>query len=334
MNIQESLVSVIITAYNRVDLLQESLASVFQQTYKFVEIILVDDGSQKPISHTIKSMIAASPYNIKVVRHDQNKGAGAARETGRLHAKGAFIQYLDSDDLLAPNKLSLQVKGLQENTELDISYGRTIYFKGVVPENINSSNCFNYLRTHEKHKHIIPAILDGRLWATSTPLYRTTLLNKIGSWSSLRVCEDVEYEHRLGLASNGLHYISETVAMIREHDARVINLNYKKPSLANHITCYVSVMKNFNKSSLEIDFQEHPEFAINLFFLARKAASLGDKRATQFLTREFLNVKNLSFKRSFSAQIFLLFTHAFGVKIAGLISDFLERRQFKSWKKM
>jgi len=323
---KKNLVSVIVTAYNREALLRESLASVYQQTYNHIEIILVDDGSDKPISDTITSTISSSPYDIKVIRHDQNQGAGAARELGRLEAQGEFIQYLDSDDLLAPNKLLLQVKGLQENSGLDISYGRTIFFKGLPPDDINNLDYLNYLRTHEKHEQLIPAILNGRLWATSTALYRTTLLNKVGPWLPLRVCEDVEYEHRVGLASKGLHYEPQTVAMIREHDARLVNKANNKLGLSNHIACYVSVMRHLNSTSFKINANEYPEFTVNLFFLARKAASLGDKNATKALINSFLNVENLSLKRSFSAKCFLLFSRLFGIKLAGFISDIIERQ--------
>ena len=64
---------------------------------------------------------------VRVI-HRQNGGPGAARETGRLAARGEFIQYLDSDDLLLPIKFELQVAGLRQRGDCAVSYGKTRFY--------------------------------------------------------------------------------------------------------------------------------------------------------------------------------------------------------------
>ncbi len=104
------LVSVLVTAYNAAPWLAETLDSVIQQTWEKIELIVVDDGSKD------NTLAIAKPYessNVKVI-HQENRGASAARNCALSLAQGDFIQYLDADDLLAPDKIERQVKFWQE----------------------------------------------------------------------------------------------------------------------------------------------------------------------------------------------------------------------------
>src|SRR5215472_7466164 len=107
----EGLASTIIPVHNRALLLRQAVASVLAQTYRPIEIIIVDDGSTDDTAREAEAL--AKAYSGVRAIHRSNGGPGAARETGRLAANGEFIQYLDSDDLLLPNKFELQVNGLR-----------------------------------------------------------------------------------------------------------------------------------------------------------------------------------------------------------------------------
>src|SRR4029077_15525036 len=119
----EGLVSAIIPVHNRPTQLREAVESVLAQTYRPVEIIIVDDGSTDETGREAEAL-AEAHSEVRVI-HRQNGGAGAARETGRLAARGEFIQYLDSDDLLLPTKFELQVAGLRQHADCAVSYGKT-----------------------------------------------------------------------------------------------------------------------------------------------------------------------------------------------------------------
>ena len=119
----EGLVSTIIAVHNRPLLLREAVASVLAQTYRPIEIIIVDDGSTDETGREAEAL-AAKHSEVRTI-HRKNGGPGAARETGRLAARGEFIQYLDSDDLLLPKKFVLQVTGLRQHTDCHVSYART-----------------------------------------------------------------------------------------------------------------------------------------------------------------------------------------------------------------
>src|SRR5947207_15526114 len=97
----DSLVTTIIPVHNRPRLLGEAVASVLAQTYRPIEIIIVDDGSTDDTPAVVDAMAARHPSVVRAI-HQPNAGPGAAREAGRRMARGEFIQYLDSDDGLLP----------------------------------------------------------------------------------------------------------------------------------------------------------------------------------------------------------------------------------------
>lgn len=112
MNNTYPLVSVIIPAYNRADVISRAINSVLAQTLQNFEIIVIDDGSEPPI-RKIKN------NKISLIRHHENKGAAAARNTGIRAARGKLIAFLDSDDEWLPDKLQKQVAFLEKNPSVD-----------------------------------------------------------------------------------------------------------------------------------------------------------------------------------------------------------------------
>jgi len=119
--------SIIITAYNRLELLKRALKNVLNQTYKDYEVIVVDDCSDVALE---------VPQGVRLIRHIFNKGLSAARNTGIKAAKGTFICTLDDDNELSPDFLS---RTIQEIGDYDaVAVGRTIRYKDfsdyVVPK--------------------------------------------------------------------------------------------------------------------------------------------------------------------------------------------------------
>src|SRR5262245_4400324 len=120
----EGLVSTIIPVHNRGGLLREAVGSVLAQSYRPVEIVIVDDGSTDDTLAVANAIAGEHPAEVRVLRQS-NSGPGSAREAGRRIARGEFIQYLDSDDLLLPEKFRLQVDGLRADPTRGVAYGYT-----------------------------------------------------------------------------------------------------------------------------------------------------------------------------------------------------------------
>lgn len=104
LNEQDYLVSVIIPFYSNKKWLHEALESVYKQTYKNLEIIIINDGSKENIDDLIKINESRIKYFIQ-----ENRGPGAARNFGIKYAQGSFIAFLDSDDLWSEKKIATQV---------------------------------------------------------------------------------------------------------------------------------------------------------------------------------------------------------------------------------
>jgi len=110
-------ISVIIPTYNRASLLARALNSVLNQTYRSIEVIVVDDGSQDGTEESVKRI---NDKRIRYIKHEKNRGVSAARNTGIDKAKSNYIAFLDSDDEWLPDKLGKQIQVFKD---LDSSYG-------------------------------------------------------------------------------------------------------------------------------------------------------------------------------------------------------------------
>ncbi len=107
------LVSVIIPAYNASRFIRETLHSALSQTYKEIEIVVVDDGSTDDTAEIV-TRFSEADGRVRLLSQ-QNQGASAARNHGISASTGEFIAFLDADDLWHPTKLEKQVKLLQES---------------------------------------------------------------------------------------------------------------------------------------------------------------------------------------------------------------------------
>lgn len=204
------LVSTIIPVYNRPGMVRQAVASVLDQTYRPIEIILVDDGSTDGTPQVLDRLREEHSGVIKVV-HKENGGPGLAREAGRRVARGEFIQYLDSDDLLLPDKFRVQVGALRDHPECGIAYGIT---RLVDSEGRTLKEPSKW--TGRRYDRLFPALLIDRWWHTHTPLYRRSLSDAAGAWPKRRP-EDWDLEARMGALRTRLVYCETPVSAHRDH---------------------------------------------------------------------------------------------------------------------
>lgn len=119
------LVSVVIPVYNVEEYLDDCIKSVITQTYKDLEIILVDDGSTD-LSPQICEQYAMRDNRIKVI-HQQNKGISVARNVGMTYATGSYIYFLDSDDYIMTNAIRIMYDTIEkENSEIVFCDAETV----------------------------------------------------------------------------------------------------------------------------------------------------------------------------------------------------------------
>jgi len=309
------LVSTIIPVYNRPIMLREAVESVLAQTYRPIEILIVDDGSTDDTPHVIADLAAQHP-EVRALRRD-NGGAGLARETGRLEARGDFIQYLDSDDLLLPRKFEIQVNALEKHPECGVAYGMTSY-RDASGRDIECT----WKTANQIQPKIFPSFLVSRWWDTPSPLYRKSVCDVAGPWTSLRLEEDWEYDCRIGALDTMLVRVDEIVTIIREHsEGRLSGVPGPDPlRLRDRARAHELIAGQAQRAGIAFDAPEFRRFARELFHLARQCGASGlsdDARRLLTIAREIDDTRDL--------QIYARLAAVIGWKNVGRAAALLDR---------
>ncbi|WP_436935631.1 glycosyltransferase [Halovenus marina] len=119
---RDPLVTVIITTYNRPTYLPKAVESVRTQTYDPVELVVVDDHSTEPAQPIVTEADLSSLQNVECIRHEENRGANAARNTGIEASSGEYIAFLDDDDRWHPEKITRQVEAFERTDDVGFVY--------------------------------------------------------------------------------------------------------------------------------------------------------------------------------------------------------------------
>jgi glycosyltransferase involved in cell wall biosynthesis len=203
----------------------------------------------------------------------KHSGPGPAREAGRLLAKGEFIQYLDSDDLLRPNKFDLQVKALREHPECGVAYGYVCLHKedgSVLSEPFKWSG--------QTISTLFPKLLVDRWWNTDTVLFRRSVTDAVGPWSNLRWSQDWEYDARVGALGTKLAHVKEYVCDQRVHSGEKQSGrgNWMEPDrLLNRVDFLRLLYSHARKAGVTSDAPEMQHFARWVFTIARHCGAIG-----------------------------------------------------------
>lgn len=164
----ESLVSIIMPAYNCQDFILEAIDSVQKQIYKNWELIIIDDCSTDDTPSIVKN-VATLENRVHYLRMDKNSGAAVARNQGVKMAKGEFIAFLDSDDVWNSKKLSHQISFMHSN---NVNFSCTSYNK--IDEYGNRLNQI----IHSKSKSSYKDLLKNNC-GNSTVIYNCRKIGKI-----------------------------------------------------------------------------------------------------------------------------------------------------------
>lgn len=174
-------ITVIITSYNRGEIIGRAVDSVLGQTRSADEIILVDDGSSDNTDQLIKEKYP----DIKYI-WQENRGIGHARNTGISQARGIWIAFLDSDDEWLPSKLKDQLKALQHQPDYKICHTNEIW--------IRNGKRVNPMKKHEKSGGLIfKNCLPLCIISPSSVIIHRSVFEEHGLFDeSLPVCEDYD----------------------------------------------------------------------------------------------------------------------------------------------
>lgn len=216
------LVSVVITTHKREpEMVERALKSVLSQTYKNMEVFVVDDSpADYPLRKAVEAMVTSySSQNVKYIPHEKCQGACVARNTGLAAAKGNYIAFLDDDDEWLPEKIEKQLSAFTTEKIALVYCGSNLNRDGVVTDRKTE-----FVSGSIYHK----LILRNFIGSTSFPLLRTQALRAAGGFDpQMQSAQD--YDVWLRLAEKyEVAYVDEPLVTYYIHDGEQITRNYAK----------------------------------------------------------------------------------------------------------
>jgi hypothetical protein len=268
---EPGLVSTILPVHDRPRLLVEAVESVLAQSYRPLEIVIVDDGSTDDTVRIADRLADAHPGTVRAL-HVPRGGPGRAREAGRLRARGEFLQYLDSDDVLLPEKFAHQVAALRADAGAGVCYGMTRYV-----DESGTGGDRPWRRTGERIECMFPSFLVERWWGTSTPLYRRSVTDAAGPWTGLWNEEDWEYDCRVAALGPRLCYVPHFVSEQRGHSGERLSRDGSRDpdKLRDRAAAHALILGHARRAGITPDQEEMRHFARELFLLARQCGAAG-----------------------------------------------------------
>lgn len=285
------LISVIVTVYNRADMIAAALASLDLAGPDRLEIIVVDDGSSDGSPRVVERL---GDPRIRLIRHDRNRGIPAARNSGLDAASGDYIAWLDSDDLARPGRLDRQARFLDAN--------RDVAMIGACAGRIAESG---RARRGARvpllaHEDICAQLLFRSAFQQSSIMGRAEILKAFPYRSEFPVCEDVDMFVRLSaahrvanlpevLVDRRLHAgqtVQRESRAIRERKSAIfraslarLNLFPDDIELQRHVT-----LGNLKQERVSSEFLDWSEQWLKRIAAANRSARVYDPAALAFVS--------------------------------------------------
>ncbi len=274
------LVSVIIPAFNVEKYITATVQSVTGQTYKNIEIIIVEDCSTDSTKSLIE-VLAKNDSRIRLLFHPKNVGLASTRNTGLASARGEYLCIFDADDIMVPEKIEKQVQFLESHPECDITYSDAYHF-------LDGTKKMFLLDFPERQNTYSNFLKFGNHVNPNTTFFRRGVYDTYGGFDgSLRSTEDWDYW--LTLSRNGVRFM---------HQAEVLTL-YRVRSgglTGNRVVMFetgikvLEKQKRFNQKKEVLDGIDRTvrKWKLRLFF------------AKTFLSPVFELVRKIKSKLSFA----------------------------------
>lgn len=255
-NIHQQLCSVLIACYQGEKYLKKSILSVYNQTYRPIECIVINDGSTDDSLQILKKLkenfADDKDFELKIFT-TENRGVCASRNLALSKSKGSFIQYVDADDLLHPRKLAIHIDALNNNPNCSSVWNPLQRFEDNQEENVFGLIDSRYEITKKTNNAFKPQFIS------TVGLHRKKVYEEAGLFTeSLKRWGDLEYQVRLmGVIENYIQF-NTPMYYYRQHDnGRISDMfNQEKgivngfntlKSLSNYLSPYQKKVESIRK---------------------------------------------------------------------------------------
>lgn len=227
--------SIIIPTYNRANLIVDTLDSVFNQTFKDFEVIIVDDGSMDSTKEVVLDYIHKHQLSNCYYNYKENAERGAARNFGIEKAGGQWITFLDSDDLFYPNHLQLVFDFIKTHSEARIIHS-AYEFKTYKDEFLRSV-------AYPKDENLNQALLKGNLLSCFGMFIQSELLKEIKFEENRQLSGTEDWLLWLRFSARfHIHFQPQVSGCMIQHDGRSV-LNFKEEELLNRTDLLVEKLR-------------------------------------------------------------------------------------------
>jgi len=249
------LISVVIPCYNCENYIKDTIFSVLNQTHQQIQVICVDNNSTDNTVNVIKSLLAS---NLSIEFYSEKRvGANYARNLGLSKAKGDYIQFLDSDDIITPNKFKEQLESIMKK-DSDLVVSDRIVFDATLEKEITRYEFSSIIKNPLQ-------IAISEIIITGNPIYKTSFVRKIGGYKdNLQSSQDWEFHIRCFLNNPKLTYLKGTFLHSRTLVDSLSNKDYVSVS---NTACLVinEYKKQLIKHKVYLDFAAYKKILFSYF---------------------------------------------------------------------
>jgi glycosyltransferase involved in cell wall biosynthesis len=206
------LVSVVVTTYDRPLRCKRAVKSVQAQTYEPLEVLVVEDGTDTDVEAWLKDEFPEAEY----IRHSENRGLAAARNTGLEWASGDFVAYLDDDDTWKPGRIEHQIEELKSQSPESQSKIGVVY---CAVERRTSNGEVERVSYPENSGDLRVSILDvGASTLPSTFLFDRNALRSVDGFDE-SLASSIDHDIWMSLAAEGYHVLTVDQPLVVSYEA-------------------------------------------------------------------------------------------------------------------
>jgi glycosyltransferase involved in cell wall biosynthesis len=277
MSLSNPLVSIIIPCYNVELYILECLDSVFNQTYSNIEIICIDNNSNDKTVQIIKAYLETKESKLQLL-FEEKKGASAARNKGLSVAKGEWVQFLDADDLIEPQKVEHQISLTYSNPKIDF----------VVSSFYKLTTTGAKKQILLKNTDAFKGLFVSNLGITSSNLFYKKSIMNIGGWDeSLKSSQESSLMFKLLKLGAVVEFDNKPLTIIRERVEGQISQQNPNRNWMQYVKLRLEIVDYLKRNKTSYFENEKEFYYSNLYKQLRRIARFDLESADQMFKASF-----------------------------------------------
>jgi glycosyltransferase involved in cell wall biosynthesis len=220
------LVTIIIPTYNRPDFLSSAIDSLIAQTYRPIEILVIDDNGNPDVrqqTEEVMNRYQAVDF-VRYIQNEKNMGGALSRNRALERSSGEYITFLDDDDVYLPRKVESQLNFMIQH-RLDMSFTDVKIYN--TQNRLIDARIHDYVKTWD-NEHLLRQHLMHHLTPTCTYMFRRDVLKEIGGFDDRAVSQEYMLMLKMILSDKRIGYLNECHVKMYHHENGRISVGNKK----------------------------------------------------------------------------------------------------------